>query len=202
MSIANAINNISPGLQYLNSNGVFSAIPGTTIQVLGGISSSLPAYTSYPQVVGLGLGASPGSTTGLTFNGSDFLANYIVGTYVPTYFGATTAGTTVYTTQVGYYTQIGKIVYINYLVSGTSATGTGSMRISIPFTSANLSNVQYVGTLLSRTAIVHVLPTTFSRITLNQAFITIASQGSGATAANLNSLAVAFNWSGSQKYQI
>src|SRR5947207_5568197 len=58
---------------------------------------------------------------------------YAKGTYLPTYLGTTTPGVTTYTTQEGYYTRIGNLVFVNGLVVWTAATGTGSGLISLPF---------------------------------------------------------------------
>src|SRR5689334_9470332 len=68
---------------------------------------------------------------------------YAKGTYTPTYLGASTAGITTYTTQAGFYTRIGRIVFFNGRVVWTAATGTGTAIISLPFTSANTSEMHY-----------------------------------------------------------
>ncbi len=63
-------------------------------------------------------------------------------TYTPTYDGST-PGATTYTTQVGFYTQIGPIVFFNGRVTWTAAAGTGNAQISLPFTSKNTTNMRY-----------------------------------------------------------
>lgn len=68
---------------------------------------------------------------------------YQEGTYVPTYLGAATAGVTTYTTQVGFWTRIGRVVFFNGRVIWTAATGTGSAIVSIPFTAANTTDMRY-----------------------------------------------------------
>lgn len=68
---------------------------------------------------------------------------YLEGTYTPTYLGATTAGATTYTTQVGFWTRTGRVVYFNGRVIWTAATGTGVAIISIPFTTANVTDMRY-----------------------------------------------------------
>lgn len=67
---------------------------------------------------------------------------YATGTWTPTYSGGTTAGTTGYTggAQAGEYTRWGRVVQAQGRVTWTSATGTGVARISLPFTSANITN--------------------------------------------------------------
>lgn len=70
---------------------------------------------------------------------ADFLSlrsGYASGTYTPTYLGATTPGTTTYTTQSGTYLRIGRLVLVWGQVVWTAATGTGNAQISLPFTPA------------------------------------------------------------------
>lgn len=68
---------------------------------------------------------------------------YAEGTFVPTYLGATTAGVTTYTTQVGFYRQFGPVVFFSLRVIWTAATGTGIALISLPFTSDATTNMRY-----------------------------------------------------------
>lgn len=56
------------------------------------------------------------------------------GTYVPTYVGGTTPGTTTYSFQSGVYAVIGPIIVVTGQINWTAATGTGEARISVPFT--------------------------------------------------------------------
>lgn len=69
---------------------------------------------------------------------------YGKGTYVPTYLGLTTPGVTTYTTQVGFYVQIGRVVFFCGRVIWTAITGTGTASVSIPFTSSNTTNMRFV----------------------------------------------------------
>lgn len=69
---------------------------------------------------------------------------YATGTYVPTYLGATTPGVTTYTTQDGFYTRIGRIVFFHGRVIWTAATGTGTAIVSLPFTAANVTGMRSV----------------------------------------------------------
>lgn len=62
---------------------------------------------------------------------------YEEGTYVPTYLGATTPGTTTYSIQVGRYLRLGSLVYFRGRVDWTAATGTGTAQVSLPFTTVN-----------------------------------------------------------------
>jgi hypothetical protein len=122
------------------SNGVGSIADVAVNQVLvsGGVAAN-PAYTAYPQISGLGIGASPGSTAGITFDGSNFMSAYSVGTFTPTLDGSV-SGTTTYTTQQGYYVKIGKLVFFNILINISAATGTGNVTIAgLPFGVAQTS---------------------------------------------------------------
>lgn len=69
--------------------------------------------------------------------------SYAKSTYVPAYLGAATAGVTTYTTQVGFYTKIGRAVFFNGYVLWTGATGTGAATISLPFTPDATANMRY-----------------------------------------------------------
>ena len=60
---------------------------------------------------------------------SELLDDYEEGTFTPTATGATTAGTTTYTTQEGIYTKIGRQVTIAVGIRYTAATGTGLLKI-------------------------------------------------------------------------
>lgn len=53
--------------------------------------------------------------------------------YTPTYTGATTAGTTTYTTQAGAWVRVGPLVVVYGRMIWTAATGTGPAQIGLPF---------------------------------------------------------------------
>ena len=50
--------------------------------------------------------------------------------FIPTVIGATTAGSASYSTQIGRYQQIGKLIYFNITVSWSGHTGTGNLQIT------------------------------------------------------------------------
>jgi hypothetical protein len=92
---------------------------------------------------GLGLGTeTPSSGMGIKFpvtqsasTDANTLDDYEEGTWTPTAYGASTAGTTTYTTQEGSYVKVGKEVTVALSLNVSNATGTGSMRIGgLPFT--------------------------------------------------------------------
>lgn len=81
-------------------------------------------------------------------SGSNLLANYVGFTsYTPTALGGTTAGTTTYTIQNGYYVRIGSLIFVQFVVQYSAATGTGNIQISLPFTANSSSNANVVGTV-------------------------------------------------------
>lgn len=83
-----------------------------------------------------------------------YLAPYLLpftedntGTYTPTYLGGTTPGATTYTTQQGAWVRLGPVVIATGIVAWTAATGTGTARIGLPFTSANVANQNFGGSI-------------------------------------------------------
>jgi hypothetical protein len=71
------------------------------------------------------------------------LDDYEEGTFTPIISGASTAGTGTYTTQVGRYTKIGRLVTFQLRVAWTAHTGTGGVLVGgLPFTSSSVSNSQ------------------------------------------------------------
>lgn len=66
---------------------------------------------------------------------SEVLTWYEEGTWTPTIAGQITAGTGTYTTQVGRYTRIGRVVYVSLNLAWSAHTGTGDMQVNgLPFT--------------------------------------------------------------------
>lgn len=70
------------------------------------------------------------------------LSWYETGTYTPVLKGATTAGTFTYSTQLGRYTRIGRMVYIdvNVTVTGASVAPAGNLYITLPKTAISDTN--------------------------------------------------------------
>jgi hypothetical protein len=64
------------------------------------------------------------------------LDDYEEGTFTPTVYGSSTAGTTTYTVQDGNYVKVGQLCYFNSVVQITNQTGSGNIRFGgFPFTS-------------------------------------------------------------------
>lgn len=82
--------------------------------------------------------------------GSQALAT---GTFTPTLVGNSVAGTTTYSSQNGYYTQIGNLVTVIGTINYTAATGTGNMLIGgLPFTIKNQTQGNTMGSVLVSSA--------------------------------------------------
>jgi len=103
--------------------------------------------------IGVG-GATPSTSgAGITFpatqsasTDANTLDDYEEGTFTSTAIGGTSAGTTTYTVQNGYYTKIGRQVTVTSVVAWSAMTGTGNLLIqSLPFTIANLTQHYPVG---------------------------------------------------------
>lgn len=92
--------------------------------------------------------ANPLYLGGVSFDaGANTLGNYATSTFTPTIDGSV-PGATTYTSQNGYYTRIGNMVFCTGDIRITAATGTGNVIIGgLPFTIANLTNNDPVGTM-------------------------------------------------------
>jgi hypothetical protein len=65
------------------------------------------------------------------------LDDYEEGTFTPTAFGETTAGTTTYVVQQGTYEKIGRFVHVEVSLQVSDMTGTGKLLLGgLPFTMA------------------------------------------------------------------
>ena len=72
--------------------------------------------------------------TAVAASDANTLDDYEEGTWTPTYYGSTTAGTTTYTSQEGQYTKIGRTVTVHAQISISAATGTGEVYFGgLPF---------------------------------------------------------------------
>lgn len=73
---------------------------------------------------------------------------YSTSTWTPTLNGST-PGSTTYSTQVGYYTVIGNLVYVQARIVITGSTGTGDATIGgLPFTVKNQTNGNVPGSVV------------------------------------------------------
>jgi hypothetical protein len=148
------------GVLVFQSKGTETARINTDSQIVAAAgTASLPVLTTtgdvntgiyFPAADNIGF-ATGGTirgrwtTDGLCFGSDTAAANalddYEEGTFTPTYFGSTAAGTTTYTIQNGFYTKIGKLVTFQLNLGWSNATGTGNARIGgLPFTSSGTTN--------------------------------------------------------------
>lgn len=144
---------------------------------------------------------------GVSFDGGTNVMNaYSVGTFTPTFVGNTTAGTTTYTNQNGYYIRIGDLIQVQALMTGTGATGTGAVSFrSLPFTVKNQTNGSPVGSaLLSQTGWAWPAGTTSAcfQATLNTTRGVIFLSGSADAGGNLQTANATFNMQYSVMFQI
>jgi hypothetical protein len=93
-------------------------------------------------------GVTLGTAAGV-YAAANTLDDYEEGTFTPTAFGATAAGTTTYASQTGSYTKVGDTVHVDIYISWSAMTGTGDLRIGgLPFTSSSASNYYATGTIV------------------------------------------------------
>jgi len=92
----------------------------------------------------------PADTTSTVSTDANTLDDYEEGTWTPTARGDTTAGTTTYTAQYGYYTKIGRSVTVVMRLGWSALTGTGILRIGgLPFASASNDQNYAIGAVVT-----------------------------------------------------
>jgi hypothetical protein len=128
----------SGGLTGTGNSSYFYTTSTTPMLFLpnGSVSVKLNQY-------GIGVGAStPTSGAGITFpatqsasSNANTLDDYEEGTWTPTIYGTTTAGTGTYYVQDARYTKIGRAVSFVFDLAWSAHTGTGEMNVAgLPFT--------------------------------------------------------------------
>jgi hypothetical protein len=127
------------------------------------------------------------SATSLTFGGG-VLAAYAVGTFTPTFSFGTPGDLSVsYVTQNGFYTKIGKLVFVNLqlVCTPTYTTATGFVIIGgLPFTSGVAGTVgSQLGQEIINTSCIYVAPRTlaYSSVAGNNTTANVSIYGNGAT---------------------
>ena len=136
-----------------DSSGTFYFDHGTvgqSFQFRTSTSSSLdttgPSITSAGNIAfasgkGIDFSATANSSGTMT---SEILADYEEGTFSPTAFGNSTAGTTTYGLQYGMYVKIGNLCHFQVRMQVTNMTGTGDLILGgLPFTVFNDSERAY-----------------------------------------------------------
>ena len=192
-----SIGSATPSLEYCviassNTNAVTGA--GTlTYSPLSfeGSSSTVNTSTQVP----LQIGPKIYTNGGISFDaGTNTLANYATGTYTPTMVGVV-AGVTTYTSQLGFYTRIGNVVYAQAQVTGSAATGTGDINYgALPFTIKNQAGGVPLGELDFVQARTWPAGRTYIAVsgTVNTIVLTATSAGSAVAGANVQMANVAF----------
>jgi hypothetical protein len=129
------------------------------------------------------------------------------GTWTPTIVGASTAGATTYTNQVGYYTIIGNLCWINCLVTCSAATGTGDVNIGgLPFASKNLANLNSYGAgmVFGSASIPYPAGRTWASYSIqpNSSVVFIPCGGTAVATSNLQMANTALNFQFTMVYEI
>lgn len=142
-------------IPIVDVNDTTQSINGTTKRILQGDLFWQPFTTS--KFIGVGGRTGSISGSGIAFpNTADpssdvnMLDDYEEGTWTPTWYGSTTAGTTTYTQQQASYTKIGNLIFFAFQMTVTNSTGTGNIRIGgFPFNNWNNSTYGAINTYFS-----------------------------------------------------
>jgi len=122
---------------------------GTDIKIQGSVRIEDPSVSAtrlsitYEGIDFQNTGAGSSSTAT-----AHLLDDYEEGTFTPTLFGATTAGTYTPATSVGTYTKIGRTVNIHVTLSNITVTSVGSGVLlcgGLPFASSNTGSINFTG---------------------------------------------------------
>jgi hypothetical protein len=139
-----------------------------------------------PTLVTPTIGAA--TATSVNFGGTS-LANYVVGTWTPTFVGSS-GGSAVYSAQTGGYTRIGDTVFFNIYIVLTSSTLSGNITISgLPLTVG--AGVYFAGSIfangLGATATPNLMALVSASTTVISLYIYTAGAATALTATNLGS---------------
>ena len=140
-SILNSDDGVISGTSGLKNSGGDDAV--LLIQTNGTTAQTVDSgqRTKFPTTIGVG-GATPSASgSGISFpatqsasTNANTLDDYEEGTWTPQVQGASTGGSTTYTTQDGNYTKIGNLVFCDLYLEITAATGTGGFQVfGLPF---------------------------------------------------------------------
>jgi len=116
----------------------FNNITGYTASGATGTTSTNLVFSTSPTLVTPTLGAA--LATSIKFGSGSVLSSYEEGTWFPAYQGSVTNPTVAYAEQYGYYTRIGNVVTFTLrLVTSSVSSGSGDLRVTLPFTTKNSS---------------------------------------------------------------
>lgn len=107
----------------------------------GGTIASSFTTVKAATTIGVGAATPSASGAGVSFPATqsastdvNTLDDYEEGTWTPAISGTTTAGAGTYSTQVGFYTKVGRAVHIQMNLTWSAHTGTGNMQVTgLPF---------------------------------------------------------------------
>ena len=111
-----------------------SALTGNTSGLATAVSPGLVGITTQTFA---GVKTFSGGIQLPTTGGTPATLNwYEEGTWTPVMTGSVTAGTGTYSLQQGYFTRIGRVVFVQCGIGWTAHTGAGNMNISLPYASS------------------------------------------------------------------
>jgi hypothetical protein len=133
------------------NTGIFFSAADTLVVTTGGtaaVTVDSGQRTKFPTTIGVGDATPSASGSGISFpatqsasSDANTLDDYEEGTWTPTIFGASTAGTATGLSQTGFYTKIGNLVTVSCIIGCSSTTGTGELRFGgLPFTGADIAS--------------------------------------------------------------
>lgn len=123
------------------TGGSYEAIPFEI-----SVNSDVKLYSGNLVVGTSGKGIDFSANTGAAGMTSELLNWYEEGTWTPTVIGTSPAGTATYSTQLGTYTRIGRMVYFQLELNWNSGTGAGQLRLGgLPFTCGNSNCAVSIG---------------------------------------------------------
>ena len=124
-----------------NNNKIVFQNNGTTVSHLGGLSNGL----IFSNAAGTQIGRfdADGLKFGTDSGANNGLDDYEIGSYSPSYYGSSGAGSQSYSHRHGSYVKIGNLcqVWIDITLSAASGAS-GNANMTLPFTSANAAPLQ------------------------------------------------------------
>jgi hypothetical protein len=126
-------------------------VPGRLVFFTTPVSGSL---TERMRIAANGTVQLPSGSPGIKFGTRNAnLADYEEGTWTPTYTADTTNPTVTYNVQQGFYTKIGDIVFVYFMIGTDLVTGgSGTLRISgLPFSVNNAGSFPVYGNVVGET---------------------------------------------------
>lgn len=102
-------------------------------------------------------------------------------TYTPVINGSSSAGSGTYTYQHGYYTKIGNLVLVDIALSISAHTGTGNIRVTLPFTAKNTTNFFQTLAISANSLTLTASHVAYAQIDPNTDYVRVMSSAVGST---------------------